>query len=570
MADKIREEIELVLDERGFTKKAKDSGDALEKMFSRAAIKAVAFNKVLDLGQQALSFLVAEMKQGVQSALEYERTTQRLGNALRGAGLDASSLLAGFEAQAATLQRLTGINDEAIRGHQALAISMGVGVEKVDEFVRASISMANATGKSADEAVRQLAKTMGGYAGELGEILPEVKELTQEQLRNGDAIDLINEKFGEQLDLMTKGTAGSVTGLTNAWGDLTEAIAKAGAVSLEASGFLKSLEDELSGIALVFEKKGFMDGLRSLMGGDTLQAEARIIANDEARASIIEQRLQSQDQTNRASDAPKSKTRKPRKTKDIAPLLASGPSVGDLQLEGSFAELGPMGAGAEAALEYQQSIADAGLQIWLSNEQRKEEILQREAERKKKHLTEVAEYEKKVLQERLEEQKMFVGIGTNIVGGLANTFVDAFATMAAGGKVHMGDLMKQFLIATGRMLLGRGISTFLSSLWPVNPQGLAVGAAQIAAGGAMMAGSLAIPSKAGGGRESGSASAAAGNPNAGFVGGGSGGFNRGPDRRDDLRDKPVEVVIVVDGPDEMTRMMQLEKAKKGLRQRGIL
>ena len=46
-----------------------------------------------------------------------------------------------------------------------------------------------------DSAMRNLNKTYGGLAGELGETVPELRGLTAEQMKNGAAVKILGERY---------------------------------------------------------------------------------------------------------------------------------------------------------------------------------------------------------------------------------------------------------------------------------------------------------------------------------------------------------------------------------------
>jgi methyl-accepting chemotaxis protein len=126
-------------------------------------------------------------------------------------------------AQAAALQKITKFGDEAIITQQALLTQMGVTAEKLPDATQATVDLAEAMGISLESAARNVGKTMGGFAGELGELIPELKELTAEELKAGAGIDLLAAKFrgtAENTETFSK----SVSQLGNAFGDLQEAL----------------------------------------------------------------------------------------------------------------------------------------------------------------------------------------------------------------------------------------------------------------------------------------------------------------------------------------------------------
>ena len=65
----------------------------------------------------------------------------------------------------------------------------------LDDAALAAVNLSKALGISTEAAFRNVGRTMGGFAGELGELVPELKDLSVEALRSGEGIVLLGEKF---------------------------------------------------------------------------------------------------------------------------------------------------------------------------------------------------------------------------------------------------------------------------------------------------------------------------------------------------------------------------------------
>ena len=120
-----------------------------------------------------------------------QQAEQRLLTALKGRSDIQQRLLA----EAGELQARSTLGDEAIIGQQAYLASLGMTEEQIGRVIEASAQLSYATGMTLDSAVKNLAKTYGGLTGEVGESIPKLKELTTEQLKNGEAVDFILENY---------------------------------------------------------------------------------------------------------------------------------------------------------------------------------------------------------------------------------------------------------------------------------------------------------------------------------------------------------------------------------------
>ena len=147
----------------------------------------------------------------------------RLLNALEGRSEVQERLLR----QASEIQSRTVIGDETIIQQQAYLASLGLTEQQIRDTTEASVQLAAATGMSLDTAVKNLAKTFGGMTGRLGESIPQLKELTKEQLQNGEAVKYVLDNYKGYAETAAKKGLGSMKQLQNAWGDFLEQVGAA-------------------------------------------------------------------------------------------------------------------------------------------------------------------------------------------------------------------------------------------------------------------------------------------------------------------------------------------------------
>ncbi len=129
--------------------------------------------------------------------------------------------------QASEIQSRSVIGDEVIISQQAYLASLGRTEQEIKDMIEASVQLSAATGMSLESAVKNLAKTYGGLTGELGESIPQLKELTTEQLKNGDAIKFVLDNYKGYAETAAKNGLGAMKQLKNAWGDLLEQVGAA-------------------------------------------------------------------------------------------------------------------------------------------------------------------------------------------------------------------------------------------------------------------------------------------------------------------------------------------------------
>lgn len=97
--------------------------------------------------------------------------------------------------QANEFQSKTGIADDAIQGIQVLAAESGKTTAEIKKITEATINWSKITGQDLQAAYLQINGTLTGTAGRLTRVDAEFKTLTEEQLKAGAAIDLINTKY---------------------------------------------------------------------------------------------------------------------------------------------------------------------------------------------------------------------------------------------------------------------------------------------------------------------------------------------------------------------------------------
>ncbi|UKI52771.1 MAG: hypothetical protein L6V86_06350 [Treponema sp.] len=92
---------------------------------------------------------------------------------------------------------------------------------EIQEIMSAALDISASGAMSMESAVKNLNKTFSGLSGELGESVPQIKSLTKEQLRNGEAVRIIARQY-EGMAKETAKATGSGIQLSNAVGDLKE------------------------------------------------------------------------------------------------------------------------------------------------------------------------------------------------------------------------------------------------------------------------------------------------------------------------------------------------------------
>ena len=116
---------------------------------------------------------------------------------------------------ASEIQSASNFGDEGTIDVMAQLAASGRSESEIMKLVAAAADYAAVKHISLESAVQNLNKSYGGLAGELGDLFPEVKALTAEQLKNGEAVDIIAQKYKG----FAQEAADSGTQAKNAFGD---------------------------------------------------------------------------------------------------------------------------------------------------------------------------------------------------------------------------------------------------------------------------------------------------------------------------------------------------------------
>lgn len=166
----------------------------------------------------------ATMRQSLQAWNEQEWATKKLEVATARWAQGNKGVMSSIQGLAKEMQRMTGIGDEVWESTGALGLNMGITASKIKDATKAAGILSLVFGYDTNTAMRNLAKTTAGVSGELGEMLPFLRELTTEQLKNGDVIDVIIEKYGDYAEMLSGTSKIATDRFKAAVGDVMEVL----------------------------------------------------------------------------------------------------------------------------------------------------------------------------------------------------------------------------------------------------------------------------------------------------------------------------------------------------------
>lgn len=162
--------------------------------------------------------LVAAGALAVTTANTQMQAEARLLTALKGRKEVQDRLIA----QAAQLQSKSIYGDETIIEQQAFLAALGLTERQIGATINAAVQLSAALGMDLNSATRNLAKTYSGLAGELGESIPALRNLTEEQMKAGGAIEYVNANYKGFAETAAQTGMGPLQQLKNSLGDLAE------------------------------------------------------------------------------------------------------------------------------------------------------------------------------------------------------------------------------------------------------------------------------------------------------------------------------------------------------------
>ena len=179
----------------------------------------------------AVKGLIAGFSGVVEAAARQEQAEKALQVAL---GRTSQSLLN----QASALQKVTTAGDEAIIEQQAFLASLKFTEDQIKTIIPVALDLSAATGISLESAVRNTSKTFSGLAGELGELVPQLRDLTQEEMKAGEAVRVLGDLFEGQASKQTDTLSGKLEQMSNTIGDTAETLGDVFAPAIIASAEL--------------------------------------------------------------------------------------------------------------------------------------------------------------------------------------------------------------------------------------------------------------------------------------------------------------------------------------------
>jgi myosin heavy subunit len=263
-------EIDTAINTDGAEKGVKSLGDKIKQAFSKNNLSAVG-NLGMAVSGIGVAFKAATaiiggtiktMAAMTNAAITQQKAEIQLTTAIKNNPYVDGTAAKRLKEFAGEMQSVSEIGDEQLLPMMAQVISTGRTEAETMNLVRAAIDLSASGTMSLESAMTQLNATYSGNLGLLGRQIPQLKDLTEEELKNGKAVEIVSKNYGGMAESTTSAT-GRFTQLKNAWGDLMETF---GGVFLKiASPIAKVLTGIVNGLNAATQKtKDFFSYLFSL------------------------------------------------------------------------------------------------------------------------------------------------------------------------------------------------------------------------------------------------------------------------------------------------------------------
>lgn len=207
----------LRLDDSEAKKDAEAFGASLSKMGAAVGVAVAA----------SIAAIAVGIKKSVDAAVEAEIAVKAFNQALVSSGTYSQEASESFQDFASSLQKTTGVSDELILKNAALLVSVGkLSGEGLKTATQAALDLAQGLQIDVGQAFDVVTKAANGNVGMLAKYGLEVNKGASDSEKFAQALEFINRSFGGQAASGLLGFTGSITKLSNSFGDIFEETGK--------------------------------------------------------------------------------------------------------------------------------------------------------------------------------------------------------------------------------------------------------------------------------------------------------------------------------------------------------
>lgn len=187
----------------------------------------------------------------IRAANTLEDSMSSLANAMARNGEFSREAFRDMRNFANELQATSRFGADAVMKQLGFAQSLGLTADQARGATKAAADLAAATGRDLGAAVQALTLAQQGNGAQLGRLIPEVRNLTKEQLLAGKATEIVARQFAGAAKAATETYAGATAQLANTFSDFQAAV---GAVITRNPLIIKAVQAMTRGFAFLEEK----------------------------------------------------------------------------------------------------------------------------------------------------------------------------------------------------------------------------------------------------------------------------------------------------------------------------
>lgn len=228
MAEKLEFDLKVGVNE--LTKALSDATTGSKKLGDTISTALGTFGGGLALkGFNALTSAIGSstefIKDSIAASAQQEAALNSLSQALRATGEFSSQAVDEFDQFSDQLERTSLFAGDVILSQIAVAKAFGATNQQAKELIEAAANLSATFGGTLEQNVEKLAKTLGGVVSkDLKAAIPELRSFSSEAIQSGEAIRLVNERFGGAAAAQVDTYTGQLNQLEDAFGKIQEEI----------------------------------------------------------------------------------------------------------------------------------------------------------------------------------------------------------------------------------------------------------------------------------------------------------------------------------------------------------
>lgn len=295
---------------KSIDKFASDTQKQLDGINFKSTVSAISdgFNLIDRVAGGAFRTISGYLKDAINEALEAEKANIQLAQSMKLVGDFTEDALKSFNDLSTELSRTSEFTDDQIVAASALAKAYNLTNKEAEKVIRAAVELSAVTGQDLNSSVESLAKTFNGLVSkELKSLIPELRLLTKTQLENGDAVEILLNRYKGTSETITDTFGGAVNQLIKSFGQLSESFGNQIVKNDDIKTSIQSVASEVNALADAIEEgnlteiffnirvgEGVSDTKKRLqeIKADAVDAEAAIAAllDESKRAQRLGQR----------------------------------------------------------------------------------------------------------------------------------------------------------------------------------------------------------------------------------------------------------------------------------------